>query len=196
MKVYSSLDLINKSLKSNLLNKLFEFRYVTLPIELPSYEILRAKVLIDDIVEMVEEEGDEEIYITVEDLIVIFFRDFLRQIRSGTDLYAVSSVLKNKMFDQQEADGKIERKVKRITNHYWSIENRKRKNKSQSTILYVRLPRTLALRGEVFLHDLHKLDHGLRMNLEKLIAIRFRDVLNEVKSGNDKVIKAITENFY
>ncbi|QVY63969.1 hypothetical protein [Cytobacillus gottheilii] len=198
MKKYSRLNLLSNAVLDNtgeIINRIFESKYARLEIEIPTSDLKRAQVFVNTVNELIEDEVDE--YFTVDKLIVLLYRDFLRQVDQGMDLETLANAIRAKM-------AALENKTLKVK-HYLALEEdmdldslkqrvkaQKKKRMSYSVVTF-KVYKQSVLRGELLLHDLAELHPDLEMTVEDLIALRLRDVLKEIKKGDYNILANVVE---
>lgn len=199
MKKYSRFDLLNNAIIGNtgqVINRLFESKYARLTIPIPVYDLKRAAVFVGTVNELIEEETDE--LFSIEKLIVLLYEDFLKQIDRGMDIDTLASAIEHKISEFR----KVEMKV----SHYLEQEpgdinlddfkrhlKKQKKNDIPFTYFSFRILKKYVLKGEVLLHDLNDVYPSIRLDVEELIALRFRDVMSQIKAGNYQILANIVQ---
>lgn len=202
MKKYSELDLLNRAVVGNtgqLINRLFESKYVRLSIRVPAYDLKRGQILVGTINDYIENENME--LFTIEKLFVLLFEDFLKQVERGMDLDTLASVIKSKLEEQNPEEVEVIITNKQTNSGYgvFDIEellndSRKKRNKNPMVDIQIRILRKYCLRTEVLLHDLNELFPEVSLQVEDLIALRYRDVIKRVKEGRYEILQNIVRN--
>lgn len=197
MKKFSQFDLIRTAVvggTGNVLNRLFESKYVQLEIVVPKYDFLRGQMLVSDVNDLLDEKDDK---FTIDQLFGLLYKDFLRQIQQGTDIVALGQFILREIRDQHTEHTITKRDIKQLSPTHYVFEDRQvRKKRTENPLVVypIRLLKKLVLRGEVLLYDLSDQFPDLHLTLEELIALRYRDVMKEVKAGNVNVFQAIVRN--
>ncbi|MGM0867461.1 MAG: hypothetical protein ACQEWF_22630 [Bacillota bacterium] len=198
MRKYSRLDLINNAVVDHaggLIHRLFESKYARLNIKVPLYDLKRAQVFVGTINEILEDETDD-IY-TVEELINLFFLDFLRQIDRGMNYDTLAKWIRSSQEEEEKVDlsinhyleGKKEMNIQDLKQHFKKRNTRK----EEYTYISVKIEKQHVLRGEVLLHDLHEIHPDLQLDVEEFLTLRFRDIMKQVKAGEFQILKNIVE---
>jgi hypothetical protein len=222
MKVFSRLNLLNNALitdSGNVFNRLFESKYVTLSIRIPKMELIRGKALVADVNETLHEynlevkEYNLEIdeynrlhrtnrpkkefikQVTLEGLIGLLYTDFLRQVKDGTNLHTFAQLISRKKNDLEELNQVKVRDLVQKSPYKYVMEDRAVRYSENPMMIYsVKIYKKAAWRGEVLLYDMSQLVPGFDVTLEELIAIRYQDVMNAVKTGNTNIFDMIIAN--
>ncbi|MDX8367158.1 hypothetical protein [Cytobacillus sp. IB215665] len=199
MKKFSRIDLLNNSVVGNtgeIFNRLFESKYVRLEIYLPTYDLKRAQVFVMTVNDLIEDEVDE--IFTVEKLIVLLYKDFLRQVEMGMDIHKLAKILESKIMERNDNDVAI--------NHYLETKEgismddinrqiqKRKQRKNAFSFLTLRVLKKFVLKGEVLLHDLNELHPSIHLSVEELIAIRFKDVMSKIKAGDYTILSNIVSS--
>ncbi len=199
MRKYSRLDLLSSAVLDNaggLVSKFFEAKTVRLDIRIGVYDLKRAQVFVGTVNEIVEDQTDE--ILTVEGLIDMILKDFLRQIDYGLTLADLAKWVRS-LQEPAEESRDIE------VHHYlgegsgMNLEDLKaqyrRQAKRTDDIAYLstRVEKKYILRGEVLLHDLREVAPDLDISVEEFVALRFKDIMQQIKQGNYEVLKNIVD---
>lgn len=160
------------------ISTMFQSDFVLLNIPLPADDVLRAEVFIQDIFDVAEDEC--LLPFQVEVLIILIFDDFIRAIQGEVRLDVVLNSLKSIH-----------------TTHLERLNALLRPSKPFGIVtLTLEIKKASALRGEVFLMDMNKLDPALSISLRHLIVILFLDFVKDVRTGNRKeVMDLILQKF-
>ncbi|EJW14323.1 hypothetical protein PAV_14c00160 [Paenibacillus alvei DSM 29] len=135
-------------------------------------DYLRAEVFLEDIVSVA---GDDSIYLTIPELVCLLYEDFLFEIRNSFDVESIIINLSNKRLE-----------------HFRKVDSNNIKLRCKWVSYSISMKRPLALRGEVFLHDLAMSSGEFEMSLDELLSILFMDFMAEVRKGNQRgLIKKI-----
>lgn len=202
MRAYSNLSLLNKKLgltgkKSgigSILGSIFELKYVTLYIEIPGYDYVRGRNFVKDLKAILEDEMDPSF--TVESIFVLLYADFLRQVRNGADLLDLAKLIMTCKRNFAKIDTPVEAELVSKNSFLMVREERPKRTRKENrpVAIPIRIYRDDAERGECLLYDMENLYPELDVTLEELISIRYREFMHEVKSGNNKIIKAVISN--
>ncbi|MDP4084699.1 MAG: hypothetical protein Q8934_08810 [Bacillota bacterium] len=199
MKRYSRFDLLNNAIVGStgqVINRIFESKEVKLTISVPEYDLKRASVFVGTINELIEDEVDE--LFTIEDLIVLLYKDLLRQIDIGMNLDTFARAIESKLNDFEKTNVKVHHYLKNLEENISLDEIRqqmKQKKQVQNQEVYFsfRILKKYVLKGEVLLHDLNELYPKIHLNVEELIALRFKDIMREIKAGDYKILANIIQ---
>jgi hypothetical protein len=197
---FSRLDLLNNAVVGNageIINRLFESKYVRLDITVPLYDLKRATVFVGTVNDLIEDETDD--LFTVEKFIVLLYEDFLKQIEKGMDLDTLAEAIDRKLKEQQQPEMKIHHYVESPSREIVLDDVRrhlksKKQNRNQMTSISFRILKKYVLRGEVLLHDLNEIYPKFQLDVEDLIALRFRDVMKQIKVGDYRILNNIVQN--
>ncbi|CAK6481386.1 hypothetical protein ACPOM7_17340 [Peribacillus castrilensis] len=198
MRKYSRLDLINNGVidhAGSLIHRLFESKHARLNIKVPLYDLKRAQVFVGTINEIIEDEVDN--IFTLEELIYMFYLDFLRQIDRGMNLDTLAKWIRSIQKDEIDSDLEInhylqEKKELNIEDLKQHFKKRNTK-KEEYTYISVKIEKQHVLRGEVLLHDLHELYPDLHLDVEEFLTLRFKDIMSQIKSGDYQILRNIVE---
>jgi hypothetical protein len=201
MRILSQANLIKNAVvdKSGaIINKLFESRYVSLNIKVNNYSMIRGKVLVADINEILDEQKETNpslryFKFSLEQLINLLYVDFLRQAKKQEYSLLFQSIL----LQQQKWIDKYTSKTKKIKNIYanhYSVEEIKTPMENNFEIITINILKDHVLRGEILLHDLSEKYPGFKVSLEEILAYKYEEIISEVKNGNHAVLNAIIQN--
>jgi SepF-like predicted cell division protein (DUF552 family) len=164
MRKFSKLDLIKTSFitgTGDVFGKMFESKYVTLDVEVKKMSLLRGKVLVSDVNDILKQEQKEKNkYIklfTIENLFDLIYKDFLNRVQKGTDLSALAHSLLIHMKNKQQENSEVIRELKQMNHNHFSFEDQrvqKRKKYNERLTFPIQILKKYALRGEVLLYDL------------------------------------------
>ncbi|BFH18222.1 hypothetical protein J6TS7_29670 [Paenibacillus dendritiformis] len=129
-------------------------------------DFLRAEVFLDDLAEV---SGDSA-SLTIPLLICLLYEDFLHGVRDTFNVDKMLQVLNAKRAQYFRKVG--------------MPENLKFRDRWVTYPLVMK--RSLALRGEVFLHDLAMHSDSFEMTLDELLSVLFMDFMVEVRSGKQR----------
>jgi hypothetical protein len=163
---------------------------VDLTIRIPHYDLLRAEMFTEDIMELC----DYDLQLNVYELVALLFKDFLSQVTNGTDQRALLTKLMEKHeFYLQPTETRKE--YIQVTPNHLQFKDVVVPKKTKWVVLKLELTRKAALRGEVFLMDLSQIDPRFQLTLEELIPILIMDFVVQLKAGNDgNLIQGIIAN--
>jgi hypothetical protein len=163
---------------------------VDLSIRIPHYDLLRAEMFTEDIMELC----DYELKLNVYELVALLFKDFLSQVTNGTD----HRLLLTKLMEKHDAyirPTEIRKEYIQVTSNHLKFKEVVVPKKIKWVVLKLELTRKAALRGEVFLMDLSQIEPRFQITLEELIPILIMDFVIQLKAGNDgKLIQGIIDN--
>lgn len=138
-------------------------------------DFLRAEVFLDDLVAV---SGEDVAALTLPVLICLLYEDFLQEVRNTFDVEAMLQRLNEKRIQHFRKGCEAD------------FDNIRMRSKWISYPLVMK--RSLALRGEVFLHDLAMHSGSFEMTIDELLSILFMDFMGEVRKGNQrKLMKLI-----
>jgi predicted transcriptional regulator len=203
MRKFSRSDLLGKKLNDKkvsgfeaFLNIFFESKYVTLEVEMYYYDYLRGKTFINDLRKIADDEAIQNY--SLDTFIVQLYADFIRQIRAGADMKALARHLISRKNEYKQKD--IEEQADLVQKDQYTfvmvreeVQRTKRKE-NRKVYLPIKILSSEVERGEVMLYDMSQLVPEFHMTLEELLAVRYRDVIEEIKAGNSKIIKAVLAN--
>ena len=199
MKKYSRFDLMSSAVMDNaggLIHRLFESRYARLNIKVSLYHLKRAQVFVGTINEIVE--GETDMVVTVEMLMEMLYKDFLRSIDGSTTLEMLSKWIRSvRVDDNSELDLSIhhylnESQDLNVEDIKRQLKNRHKK-REEFTYISVKIDKQHILKGEVLLHDLNELYPDLQLDVEEFLSLRFKDIILQIKAGNYEILKNIVD---
>jgi hypothetical protein len=160
--------------------------WVPLHIKLPQYDILRAEIFLDDLLELTE----HEYTMTVTELLALLYSDFIRQVQTGKTkhLLTLSKRLQQK-HDKLLRPMVLVKQYREDKPNHWILEEKLKPVSFSMYSLPIEIKRTSVLRGEIFLHDLASVNQTFSLTLEQLIATLFMEFMEQVKTG--KTIDAV-----
>jgi hypothetical protein len=176
------------------INRLFESKSIRLTISLPVYDLKRAAVFVGTVNELIEDETDK--LFTIEQLISILYEDFLRQVEQGMDLDTLAEAIERKMNEFKKAEMKVYHYLSDVQDDL-KLNDLKRQFKekkqvhNEQTYFQFRILKKYVLKGEVILHDLNELYPRIQLSVEELIALRFKDVMKQIKAGDYRILTNI-----
>lgn len=157
-------------------------KYVELDIKAEEVDFLRAEVFIDDINQLTDGQFNR---FSIEDLVLLLYMDFLAQIRDNIDTLNIGQTLQVKYTEYYPA----QKQYRALQEQETSFSTRKRWMK-----LNIRIKRSAALRGEVFIHDVRLLLPGFILTLDDILSVLYIDFIHELRKGNQrKVIEMILQ---
>ena len=129
-------------------------------------------------------------------LIHLLYRDFITQIKKGTEFKQVAGFL---LSGKEEYLGKKrteKRVMKALTEHVFSYESMEeevieaKSEKEKEAHLTIRIKESEILRGEIFLHDLSPFLNEQHITIEDLLTILYLDFINQIKKhGNSEKVQ-------
>lgn len=193
MKKFSQSDLLGSAAvdgAGRIINKFFESKYERLYLEIPKMDLVRGKVFVSDVNDLIRSETN--IVLTIEKLIVLIYEDFLRQVQTGMNLEVLGRTLLNKKNEQREMNYKTVKNMIKKNNYSWILEEKRVKKKEKNPLVSVpfRILKKFVYRGEVLLYDLSEVSE-LDVSLEELISLYYIDFITKVKNGDTSIIKSI-----
>lgn len=201
MRAYSHLNLLNRRVEitgrsgfSTIIGSLFESKYVTLEIRIPTYDYLRGRQFVNDLKAILGEDMDPNF--RVEHIFVTLYQDFLRQVRGGADLLDLAKLIMAGKKHFAGLDAPVEVDFVSKNSFVMVREDRPKRVKKENRPVYlpIQVFRNEVERGEYLLYDMETLYPELDITVEELISIRYRDFMHEVKNGNNRVIRALMSN--
>jgi hypothetical protein len=202
-KYYSRFNLLSNKLligekgKKGVFDNFFP-RYRYLQIKVPYYEYLRGEVFIEDIKDIFDEAPQS---LSLYNLIVLLYFDFLNQVKKGTKYEHLCPFLISAKKRFIEIPKVRKRELKQVTPHLFSFEEKEEEievplEEKQAEIT-LRIKEAEIYRGEVFLHDISHYLNNEELTIENLLVILFMDFLQRIKEkGNsNKVMKSILLNY-
>lgn len=219
MKKFSQFDLIKSAVVTgtgSVMGKLFESKYVELEIKVRKNSLLRGKILVSDVNDALEREYEDDPntrfkYFTIEKLFNLLYTDFIRQIQRGSYSYVENGRKREKVIDQstiaqsllvqikklREENSEPVNTMRRVRDNHYVFEDirMKKKQRDNPILMYpIKILKSLALRGEVFLNDIYEQYPEVDLTVEDLISLRFEDVIRQIKSGNYDILHAIVKS--
>lgn len=196
-KSYSNLNLLQQKLTGTSSPKgFFEYifhnrKYLTLVIGY--YDYLRGKVFIEDMLDLYE---DVPLGFDLAVLIHLLYRDFITQIKKGTEFKQVAGFLLSGKADYLGKKRTEKRVMKALTEHVFSYESTEEEiietkpEKEKKAHLTIRIKESEILRGEIFLHDLSPYLKEEHITIEDLLTILYSDFINQIKKhGNSEKVQ-------
>lgn len=196
-KSYSNLNLLQQKLTGASSSKgFFEYifhnrKYLTLVIGY--YDYLRGKVFIEDMLDLYE---DVPLGFDLAVLIHLLYRDFITQIKKGTEFKQVAGFLLSGKADYLGKKRTEKRVMKALTEHVFSYESTEEEiietkpEKEKKAHLTIRIKESEILRGEIFLHDLSPYLKEEHITIEDLLTILYSDFINQIKKhGNSEKVQ-------
>lgn len=164
-------------------------------IKVPLYDLKRAQVFVGTINEIIEDEVDD--IFTLEELLYTFYLDFLRQIDRGMNLDTLAKWIRSIQKEEADVDLSInyylaEKKDMNIEDLKQHFKKRSSK-KEENIFISVKIGKQHVLRGEVILQDLHERHPDLQLDVEEFLALRFMDIMSQIKAGDYQILKNIVE---
>ncbi|MFT9486638.1 MAG: hypothetical protein ACH0QD_04615 [Tepidibacillus sp.] len=159
---------------------------VTLWLNISSYDLFRAEILVEDLIAL----AGEDLEFNVDMLIILLYEDFLRQIRAGEEL----KTLLNRLYQKHSNIFEETYEYLEQENYYTlKLHKTTSKKKNKYTQFPIEISRQSAIRGEVLLYDLYKIDDNFSMSLEELLSLLFIDFVRKIQTtGNEtKTIRGI-----
>lgn len=196
-KSYSSLNLLQQKLTGSSSSKGFldyffnNRKYLTLVFGY--YDYLRGKVFIEDIFDMYDDVPNE---FDLDVLIHLLYRDFMNQIKKGTDNKQIAGFLlagKAQYLNVKKTEKRI---MKALTEHVFSFESleeeviEEKSDEDKEAHLTIRMKEAEVLRGEIFLHDLSPFLKDVHLTIEDLLTILYLDFIKQIKEhGNSAKVQ-------
>ncbi|MFE4525254.1 hypothetical protein ACFRCQ_24625 [Cytobacillus firmus] len=197
-KSYSQWNVLQEKLnnqKDSFLEYFFTSKYRYIEIKLPYYEYLRGEVFCQDFIDLFEE---APYTFSVKSLMSIIFKDFLTQIKKGTNYESMARFLVENKYKYIDPPKKETRVLKQVNTNLFSFETNEeevavKEENSRTAYLTIKIQDKMLLRGEIFLHDLSPFLHKEQLQIEELFAILYLDFIAKVKEkgNNVDVMKAI-----
>jgi hypothetical protein len=159
-------------------------------LRLPEHEVLRAELFIEDVAEQLDENMD----LTIIDLLALLLKDFL-QLAASSKI----EVLKNSLIEKKREfllkTERVEEFVEVAPGHS-SLRIREKARRTRYCEVELQIPRKTALRLEVILYDLEQMYKPFQMSVEDLIMIVFMEFVNLLRVGKQKdVVKRFIQCF-
>lgn len=196
-KSYSSLNLLHQKLTGSTSPKgFFEYlfnnrKYLTLVFGY--YDYLRGKVFIEDMLDMYE---DVPHGFDLAVLIHLLYRDFMNQIKKGTENKQIAGFLLSGKAQYLGMKKTEKRVMKALTEHVFSFESmeehiiEEKADEDKEAHLTIRLKESEVLRGEIFLHDLSPFLKDEHITIEDLLTILYLDFIKQIKEhGNSTKVQ-------
>lgn len=156
------------------------------------YDFFRCEILIDDVKRKVQGHIP---HFGIDSIVSLLYKQFLVYVIEGeheTGDQIVPLELARELMRKYKFyfdDKVISQELKRKSTNHWSLAERvESKPVARMYSIDITMNRTEALRGEVFLMDLHRLDPEFFLTLEQVISTLFADFMASVKSGNQRDI--------
>ncbi|MVP02098.1 hypothetical protein [Paenibacillus lutrae] len=154
--------------------------YVVLAIRGSELDFMRAEVFIEDMLELAE---DDSLDFSLEELLSAIYMDFLSKVRSSSELTHFISTLQQ-IRKELTPRKKIQRLDEIDDNHLTLQEHAIPDVKMRYCKLNFKMLRKAALRFEVFLMDLNRLDPSFYMTVEELLSLLFMNFIAAIQKGN------------
>jgi len=155
----------------------------TLHILITYFDYLELETFIGDL----KESAEEDIPFYVEDLLVLLYEDFIRQVREFSDMESLSKKL---AYKQQKHRPQTDKKVDyaRIApNQQRRFEYEVRRKQAMMKIS-MQITRKAGLRGEVLLMKMAQTNSEFHLTLEELLSILVKDFLENIHKGSKSAI--------
>ena len=141
----------------------------------------------------------------------LLYTDFIRQIQRGTYSYVENGKQKEKVIDlasiahslmvqiknMREEESEQKRRMRKVNDNQYVFEDvrvKKNHRDNQMLIYPIKILKSHALRGEIFLNDIYDNFPEVDLTVEDLISLRFEDVIRQIKSGNYDILHAIIDS--
>lgn len=162
-------DQIHQRLKEyTTLPPLFRKRWETIVIRAENIDFLRAEILLEDLNEVTNQEYT---HLTITDLILLLYYDFIHQIRHMENSIEVARNI-------------LDKKKYYFLNYHAAAKEHRSQQKKVWLEYRMRIRRNLLLRGEIFIQDLSMNYPWFEITIEQLISMLFMDFTNELRKGN------------
>lgn len=198
MKSFSKFNMLkekmNEGRRKSLLDRVLEPKYKYLKIEVPYYDYLRGKVLLDDMSIVVPNCPPIDISL----LVYLLYIQFLFQVRAGTELKVLSQNILSKMDSLDllalPASRKKQQKLANVSPNLFTLQEfevveERKIPKEKIACITLRIKTSEIYRGEILLNDIFNLNSEYQFTVERIITMLYMDFIQMVKRvGNERRI--------
>ncbi|MEK5183303.1 hypothetical protein [Paenibacillus sp. FSL P4-0288] len=165
--------------------------YIPVTIKIPEYDLLRAEVFLEDVMESI----DREYEVSMIELTALLVKDFLRVTSTNTKLEELKNNLMSRKSEYLSTKEKVKEWVEVAPGHN-ALRERERVRRRRYFELQLEIPRKVALRAEIILYDLEQMYAPFQMTLEDLVTILILDFVHQLQTGKQKeIVKKFVSNF-
>ncbi|MBY3621236.1 MULTISPECIES: hypothetical protein [unclassified Paenibacillus] len=165
--------------------------YIPVNIKIPEYDLLRAEVFLEDVMESI----DREYEVSMIELTALLVKDFLRVTSTNTKLEELKNNLMSRRAEYLSTKEKVKEWVEVAPGHN-ALRERERVRRRRYFELQLEIPRKVALRAEIILYDLEQMYAPFQMTLEDLITILILDFVHQLQTGKQKeIVKKFVSSF-
>lgn len=166
-------------------------QYIPLIVKIPEYDLLRAEVFLEDVMETINREYE----VSMIELTALLIKDFLRVTSSNTKLEELKKNLLGRKAEYLSSKEKVKEWVE-ITPGHNTLRERERVRRRRYFELHLEIPRKVALRAEIILYDLEQMYPPFQMTLEELVTILILDFVHQLQTGKQKeIVKKFVSSF-
>lgn len=165
--------------------------YIVVNVKIPEYDLLRAEVFLEDVMETI----DREYEVSMIELTALLIKDFLRITNTNTKMEELKTNLMSKKIEYLSAKERVKEWVEVAPGHN-ALRERERMRRRRYFELQLEIPRKVALRAEIILYDLEQMYAPFQMSLEELITILILEFVHQLQIGKQKdIVKKFVSSF-
>lgn len=165
--------------------------YIVVNVKIPEYDLLRAEVFLEDVMETI----DREYEVSMIELTALLIKDFLRITNTNTKMEELKTNLMSKKIEYLSAKERVKEWVEVAPGHN-ALRERERMRRRRYFELQLEIPRKVALRAEIILYDLEQMYAPFQMSLEELVTILILEFVHQLQTGKQKdIVKKFVNSF-